>query len=777
MTGVLGDATVVLPGLVDATVKGSLLLFLVFGGAWVLRGSAAATRHRLWAAGIVALLVLPVMSAWVPWRLEVLPMPAWTAGAAGDSPTVSQGGDLAGRATPAPEQAAVPLLEPTPAQRSESTQLEPGRALGDRGGVPVATDAPEGGDDSAFGGDNWAAVLAFLWLGGVAVVLVRLARGWLAARSIVAGAKPLTDAVWAGELRRTSRRLRLARSVRIVETDRTRLAFTTGLFRPVVVLPAGCPAWSTARRRAVLLHELAHVRRGDLVMQLVSSLTRAAYWFNPLVWLAAQRLRAEGERAADDTVLSMGTRASSYAGDLLDMVRAARPQRAPAMVLPMAQASDFEGRLLAILEPDARRGAPSRWVTAGIGIAIAVSSLPLAALSPGGATSSAGMLAFEGAGITVQGPEQEALRTPEPPPIMDAASEPARTEPSAAPAAEPMASRTPEPRSEPASPQGAERDVGRVVVAFIGALNDPVPEVRTEAAQALADRQDTAAVAALARALRADTDAEVRAMSAYSLGEIGSPSGVPALVEALGADAAPEVRTRAAWALGEIGDPAAVQGLVAALRDATPDVRRQTAWALGELQDPEAVDGLVGALSDEDPEVRRQAAWALGEIGDARALDGLMATTEDPDAEVRGQALWALAEVGGPAAQPAFLRLLGDPQPEIRRRAVAGLAELELATAPEALLAAAGDESPEVRRYVARALAEIADPASVPALQLLLTDPEPEVRRDALRALAEIGDPSAIDAMIQALQDEDSEVRREAARALGRSDGVELPLR
>jgi HEAT repeat protein/beta-lactamase regulating signal transducer with metallopeptidase domain len=775
MTGAMGDVTVVLPGLLDASVKGSVLLLAVFGGAWALRRSAAATRHRLWAAGMVALLALPVMSWWVPWRIEVLPIPALTAGGTGASPALLQAPSMESPER-ALEQAAVPRASQQAVQQaSPSTWSGPGSSLGERD-VPAGWDAPERGRESLLAAGSWAVLLAFLWLGGVVLALVRLTRGWLVARSIVAGAEPLTNDVWAGELRRISRQLGLVRSTRLVQTDRTPLAFTTGLFRPVVVLPTGCAEWSADRRRAVLLHELAHVLRGDLIMQLVSSLTRAAYWFNPLVWVAARRLRAEGERAADDAVLTMGTRASSYAGELLEMVKSARPHRAPATVLPMAQASDFEGRLLAILEPDARRGAPSRWVRAWIAIAIAASSLPLAALSPGAAAKAAGPEGSDASGTALSGAAQEAVGSQEPVALMDAA-EPRQTESSGAAEPEPTADPSPEPLSEPVIPQAPERDVGPVVVALIGALSDPVPEVRTEAAQALADRQDTAAVAALARALRADPDAEVRAMSAYSLGEIGSPSGVPALVEALGADAAAEVRTRAAWALGEIRDPAAVQGLVAALRDASPEVRRQAAWALGELREPEAVNGLVGALSDENPEVRRQAAWALGEIADARALDGLMAAVEDPDTEVRAQALWALAELGDPRAQPAFLRLLGDPEPEIRRRAVAGLAELDLATAPDGLLAAAGDESAEVRSRVARVLADIADPASVPTLETLLRDPEAEVRRYALRALAEIGDPSAIDAMIQALQDEDSEVRREAARALGRSDGLDLPLR
>ena len=60
---------------------------------------------------------------------------------------------------------------------------------------------------------------------------------------------------------------------------------------PVVVLPQEAERWCDDRRLTVLLHELAHYRRGDALSQLASQLTCAFYWFNPLVWLAARQLR------------------------------------------------------------------------------------------------------------------------------------------------------------------------------------------------------------------------------------------------------------------------------------------------------------------------------------------------------------------------------------------------------------------------------------------------------------------------------------------------------
>ena len=73
------------------------------------------------------------------------------------------------------------------------------------------------------------------------------------------------------------------------------------------------------RRRLVLLHELAHIRRYDCLTQLVAQAACALHWFNPLVWLAKSRMQSERELACDDLVLGAGTLPSTYAADLLEL--------------------------------------------------------------------------------------------------------------------------------------------------------------------------------------------------------------------------------------------------------------------------------------------------------------------------------------------------------------------------------------------------------------------------------------------------------------------------
>jgi hypothetical protein len=146
--------------------------------------------------------------------------------------------------------------------------------------------------------------------------------------------------------------------------------------------------WDTTRIRVVLHHELAHVVRGDWLTQLAAEILRAAYWFNPLTWMACRRLRDESEQAADDAVLRCGVDAADYAAQLLDLARAITHHRrtwtpAPAIARP----SSLERRITAMLNGHLDRQPISRAARLGVGALVVtltavVSSLVVAQGGP-----------------------------------------------------------------------------------------------------------------------------------------------------------------------------------------------------------------------------------------------------------------------------------------------------------------------------------------------------------------------------------------------------------
>jgi len=147
-------------------------------------------------------------------------------------------------------------------------------------------------------------VLALVWLAGALVVAARLALGVARVRALVSR----SAAGWAPSVR---------------TSPEIAAPFVTGVLAPVVVVPASSTDWTDERKRAVLLHEIAHVAARDLAVQRLASIVCILHWFNPLAWLAARRLRLERELAADDAVLRAGVRPSSYAAHLLAVAGAA----------------------------------------------------------------------------------------------------------------------------------------------------------------------------------------------------------------------------------------------------------------------------------------------------------------------------------------------------------------------------------------------------------------------------------------------------------------------
>jgi tetratricopeptide (TPR) repeat protein len=178
---------------------------------------------------------------------------------------------------------------------------------------------------------------------------------------------------WAIPYIRASRALGLRRFVRLGLSDEVEVAMTAGVRDPLVLVPAGARTWPEERRRLVLLHELAHVKRFDWLAQIVCEAALALWWFHPLAWLAAARVRRDAELAADDLVLRTGERPSVYAGHLLDIVRSLRAGRDTVGAMAMARASGFESRLRALLE-SRRRGPAS---TCGRLAAVGLSSIAL----------------------------------------------------------------------------------------------------------------------------------------------------------------------------------------------------------------------------------------------------------------------------------------------------------------------------------------------------------------------------------------------------------------
>lgn len=678
--------------------KATAVLLLTLGVALLLRRASAGTRHLAWLAAVAVVVAMPALGAALP-DLRILPLPATATGT---------GAELA----LAPE-------APTVTRREEGVAPAP---------APPATDAAAGVTAEASGsaatadlaarlrgwleGARWGRILFLVWLTGTLLVLGRLAHSAFTLRRILREAEPLSSQDWATPLYEAADRLELAEAPRLLRSDRVAMPFACGLLRPTIVVPSSAEEWPAARRRAVLFHELAHIRRKDLFGHSLGRIACALYWMHPLVWAAAYRLRAESERACDDLVLSTGTPASEYADHLLQILVGVRAHDAPAVALPMGRRREFEGRLLAILDPALRRRRP----TVGhalVLVAFSLAAAGLVALAPMDASGSA---------IADAGAEAEAAESWSAAQADDRSGVVARGAAAGSPSAlpQPPARGVPLPPSpEPFPAPDAQANPTRPH--FDRLVEDFATHVGEGMADAVGDFVGSGLqivfgggaagekdIPLLVRLLSTDPDAEVRRTAAWGLYGTGDERAIAALVRALDADADAEVREMAAWALHTESGPSVWTGLGAATRDADASVRGTAVWSLAHSGSPGAplISTIAARLGDPDPEVRVRAAWAIGRLNPASAPAPLyQSALSDAEAEVRVASAWALGQVADPAARPALARALRTEQnPEALRAFVYALHQLgPLESAEvEALLAS---EDAEVRTQAIRILA------------------------------------------------------------------------
>lgn len=324
-------------------VQGSVLLLVVGAAVFALRAASAALRHWLWTLGLAAVLVLPLLAALLPARHSRTP-------AAIELPVVGWH-----------------LVPAAPAPAGESAE------------APAAVDATA--SPAAPRHRLPLAAVPAIWAAGLALMAARYLRG---------GAQLAVRARRAHELEPPDRALvdqicaalglRADVAVRLGDEPCSPQAW--GWRRPLILLPPQWGEWDDGQRRAVLVHELAHVRRRDCWSQTFAHLACCLYWFQPLVWLAAARMRSERERACDDVVLASGARPSAYADQLLSIASTLGRTGRPAFgEVPMARSSQLSGRLLAILDPRARRRPLGRASGAAALAAVAACAVALASFA------------------------------------------------------------------------------------------------------------------------------------------------------------------------------------------------------------------------------------------------------------------------------------------------------------------------------------------------------------------------------------------------------------
>ncbi|MBL8814298.1 MAG: DUF1549 domain-containing protein [Planctomycetaceae bacterium] len=407
--------------LVDSAIKGTVVLLLGGTACIVLRRESAATRHFVWSTAMGLLLVMPVLSLALPaWRV----LPTWLRSSEPVVTTVLPAFVApSGAVSPVemtPSNVDLPSLSHDPASHVVvETVQRPSLSGSDIRRTDI--DEPPAATDRRI---SWMAWLIGVWLGGCLLLTSRLVLASVllrrsARRSVMVeilpgerqGVSPPSNSptadhrMFAGSIADQQPRLapcgsqkseaqrlqaallqaktvlRVNRPVHLLLDPHRSIPVVWGLWKTRLQLPTEAIGWTDEQLQSVLLHELAHIRRGDLLVLSLTQVVCALYWFNPLIWLAAWRMHVERERACDDLVLASGVRASSYAEHLLNVATRLSPSRwTQACGLAMARNSALHRRLTAVLSEKQNRRRMTNLIACVSLLIAGIISIPIAML-------------------------------------------------------------------------------------------------------------------------------------------------------------------------------------------------------------------------------------------------------------------------------------------------------------------------------------------------------------------------------------------------------------
>lgn len=195
--------------------------------------------------------------------------------------------------------------------------------------------------------------VVLLWVIGFSVFALRTLIGTLTSYSIRSDASPI-GGEWTGYVQRTAYALGVTRMIRIAESTRISGPMVMGYFKPLILIPVGMIGGLTTQQlETIFLHELAHIRRHDYLVNVLQIVVESIFFFNPFVSVLSNIIRREREYCCDDLVVSLHGNTSAYAHALVSL--AERQLASPTLALSLAgNKNELLIRIKRIMERSAR---------------------------------------------------------------------------------------------------------------------------------------------------------------------------------------------------------------------------------------------------------------------------------------------------------------------------------------------------------------------------------------------------------------------------------------
>ena len=291
--GLVGLADTIVRAGLSFLIQSTILIAVALATArWLAR--TAAVRSAIYRATLLAVVALPVVSVMflsAGFSVGVVPLPEGRAVLTG----------------PALVPAAPGQAEPRGAHRAFSKEVLAGKFW-------LPDEAVESTWPTDLAGCLYTG-LAAAWAGGTALLLVLLARANHVLAQIRLHADLVPDGVLLAELRAIAARAGV-RPPELLQSRELISPVLTGIVHPAILLPQSALGEPSESLRAVLVHEVAHLRRRDCLALVLARGACAVFFFQPLLWLLVRRMEEASDEVTDDLVLAAGVPRTGYARDL-----------------------------------------------------------------------------------------------------------------------------------------------------------------------------------------------------------------------------------------------------------------------------------------------------------------------------------------------------------------------------------------------------------------------------------------------------------------------------
>ena len=243
--------------------------------------------------------------------------------------------------------------------RAETLHDSPASLSHETSAVTVASRGGASSDDEVLAAfASLAPFVAWAYFAGVLLMMARLSIGLWGGRSLRRLSNPMEDAGLLGMVQQQAVRVGLKCAPAVAFCERISVPIVIGIVRPMILLPGTLiSGLSPDQLQALVTHELSHIRRYDLVVNLLQRVVEAVLFFHPAVWFISRQISMERENVADDAVLAAGWPAVRYADALVRMAELSSSLRSPGVAVDIVALaasgntpSEFKRRVVRLLD-------------------------------------------------------------------------------------------------------------------------------------------------------------------------------------------------------------------------------------------------------------------------------------------------------------------------------------------------------------------------------------------------------------------------------------------